>query len=119
MMIAYKGFDAEMQCRGFQFEVGKTYEHKGDVKMCSSGFHACEAPLDIWNFYPPINGNHAAEVDLGGVSDEKEKDTKRVGKSLTIKAKLDIAGLVKAQIAWTSKNATVGSTAQGDGVCAA
>ena len=102
-MKAYKGFNNDMTCRGFQFEVGKTYIHDGDIKLCESGFHSCEAPLDVFNFYPPTA--LFAEVELDGVSEETHKqDTKRVSKSLIVKAAIDIAGLVKAQVEWCSKN---------------
>lgn len=51
-MKAYKGFDRNMRCRGFQFEEGKTYE-EDKAELCKAGFHACTNPLDVWNYYPP------------------------------------------------------------------
>ena len=112
-ITAYKAFDANWQCRGFQFEVGKTYAHDGPVKLCKSGFHACEAPLDCLNYYSIIDSKFA-EVELGGVSDERENDTKRVGSTVSIKASLNIAGLVKAQVEWCKQNAENKSVAEGD-----
>lgn len=53
-MKAYKGFNKDMTCRGFQFEEGKSYEEK-EVKLCSKGFHACENPIDCLNYYRPSN----------------------------------------------------------------
>ena len=100
-MKAYKAFNHDMTCRGFQFEVGKTYTHAGEVSLCNAGFHACEAPLDVLGYYPPTA--MFAEVELGGDSNEKSSDTKRVGKSITVKDGLNIAGLVSAQIEWVSK----------------
>src|SRR4030066_259361 len=98
-MKAYKGFNSDMTCRGFQFEIGKTYTYDGEIKLCESGFHSCEAPLDVLYFYPPTA--LFAEVELDGVSEETHKqDTKRVSKSLTVKAAIDISGLVKAQVEW-------------------
>src|SRR5574341_122516 len=111
-ITCFKGFDANWRCRGFQYEVGKTYYHDGPVKLCSSGFHACEAPLDCLNYYSIIDGNFA-EVELGGVSDERESDTKCVGSSLRVNTKLSVAGLVNAQIDWCKKFADEKSISSG------
>lgn len=42
---SYKAFDKNMQCRGFQYEVGKEYEIDGEIKCCDRGFHACKSPM--------------------------------------------------------------------------
>ena len=94
-MKAYKGFNADMTCRGFQFEDGKTYEHEGEVKLCESGFHACEDPLDIFGYYAP-SGSEFHEVELEGVSDEYKEETKVVAKKITIGARLGIDKIIKA-----------------------
>ena len=94
-MKAYKGFNADMTCNGFQFEEGKTYEHDGEVKLCESGFHACEDPLDIFEYYDPANSEFH-EVELDGVSNERRNDTKVAAKKITIGARLGIDKIVKA-----------------------
>ena len=95
---AFKGFDKDMKCRDFQFEVGKTYKHDGNVQLCSSGFHAVEFPLDAWRYYSPSKGSVFSEVALHGVTEEIEKDSKRVGSSITIGARLSILEMVKAHV---------------------
>ena len=101
--IFYKGFDKDWSCRGFKYgePKGQIFTTDKPILLCNFGFHACEAPLDIWDYYPPFDGNVAGLVELGGVSDEKEKDTKRVGSSITIKAAITIPALIAAQIEWT------------------
>ena len=97
-MKAYKGFNKDMTCRGFQFEEGKTYEEEKAV-LCNSGFHACENPLDCLNYYSPDKSVYH-EVDLDDVSDERQQDSKVCGKRITIGARLDFAGMVKGAISF-------------------
>ena len=112
VLQAYKGFDLNFACRGFTFKVGKTYTHEGDLKLCQSGFHACEVPLDCWSYYPPTTSKYGV-VDLGGATNEKRDDSKRVGNRLTVKASINIIGLVRAQVEWTQKHANKKSMATG------
>ena len=95
-MKAYKGFNKDMTCRGFQFKEGETYT-EDKAELCKSGFHACLNPLDCWNYYNLISSEFH-EVELEDVSDEREDDTKVCAKKITIGAKLDIKGLVKASV---------------------
>ena len=93
-MKAYKGFDKELKCRSFQYEIGKTYE-EDIADLCSSGFHACESPLDVLKYYEPSKSRYC-EVELEDVSNKKDEDSKRVGKKITIGAEIGISGLAKA-----------------------
>ena len=101
-MKAYKGFDKNMQCRGFQFEEGKTY-HEDEAELCKRGFHACENPLDVFDYYSPGKNSIYREVELEDVSEERNSvDTKVCAKTIKIGAKLDVAGLCKAHFEYVS-----------------
>ena len=84
---AYKAFNADMTCRDFQYEEGKTYKIKGEPQMCKRGFHACLNLLDVFNHYSGEIGKDIVvyEVELEGVSKEKhDEDSKVVAKKITI-----------------------------------
>ena len=93
-MKAYKGFDKELKCRGFQYEIGKTYTmpEGEDVKLCECGFHACEKPIDCFGYYAPGVSRYC-EVELADVSDERSDDSKRVAKTITIIRELTLDDL--------------------------
>ena len=97
---AYKGFNPDMTCRGYQFEVGKTYTHDGVVAACKSGFHSCEYPLDVFNYYTPASSVFA-EVDAAGTIARHNQDSKIASSVLTIKASIDLPGIIKAAIEYT------------------
>ena len=110
----YKGMDQNMQCRGFQYEVGKEYEHTGPLKCCPSeeeakkgigGFHACEYPLDVFNYYPPA-GSRFFEVEQSGKLSKSDDDSKVASTKIKIGAEISIAGLVKAAVEYTKERAT-------------
>ena len=107
-MKAYKGFNADLTCRGFQYLEGETYE-TDKAELCNSGFHACERPLDVLEYYDPANSVFH-EVELEDVSDERECDSKVCGKKITIGAKLSIGDLVKAQLEYTKQRCTMEHT---------
>ena len=95
-MKAYKGFDKDLKCRGFQYKVGETYT-EDEAVMCEKGFHACEDPLDVFNYYPPANSRYC-EVELEEVSPETADDSKRVANEITIVKELTLNELIAAAI---------------------
>ena len=101
-ITTYKGFNASLSCRGFQFEMGKTFEHEGPVEACSSGFHACEYPLDCFGYYEPGNSVYALCEQSGDLS-RHDDDSKVASKKITLKGSITIAGLVKAAIEYTTE----------------
>ena len=94
-MKCYKGFDKDLKCRDFQYEIGKEYEEER-AEICDTGFHACENPLDVFGYYAPADSRYC-EVDLDA-NDQKSNDSKRVGKKISIKAEIGIAGIIKAGV---------------------
>ena len=107
-MKAYKGFNKDMTCRGFQYEEGKEYE-TGKAKLCKEGFHACEAPLDCFNYYAPGQSVYR-EVEIDDVSDERKDDSKLVGKKIKIGAKIDVAGICKAHFEYVKAHVNFENT---------
>ena len=95
----YKAFDKDWKCRDFQYHVGETYKHDGPAKLCDSGFHACEYPLDIFNYYPPTG--QIAECELSDLDATTSNDSKRAGSTITIKASISIPALISAAIEYT------------------
>jgi hypothetical protein len=103
---AIKGFDANMQCRGFQFEVGKTYTHDGGVKACKSGFHAIEGhPLEVLSYYPPA-GSRFAVVELSGALKRHSDDSKVAAEILTVTREIGLSDLATEAVKWVMDRAT-------------
>ena len=100
-MKTYKGFNKNMTCRGFQYEEGKEYKTEKAV-ACETGFHACEYPLDCFNYYSP-NDSVFHEVEQDGDISKHNDDTKVASTKIKIGAEINIAGLVKAAIEYTLK----------------
>jgi len=91
--VAFKAFNDDWTCRGFQYEVGKTYKLDGEAEMCGNGFHACLNPIECFGFYPPT-GKLAVVEFAGDVIDEGSADTKICGAEITIKAEMRLPDFV-------------------------
>ena len=96
---SYKAFDKNMQCREFQYEVGKEYEMDGEIKCCERGFHACKSPMEVWDHYDMLSSRFA-EVEQSGKIDEEEKSTKVCSSHIKIKAELKLADIIKIGVEW-------------------
>ena len=110
---SYKGFDKNMQCRGYQYEVGKEYDMDGEIKCCNRGFHACKSPLEVWDHYDMLNSRFA-EVEQSGKIDEEEKSTKVCSSHIKIKAELKLSDIINIGVEWL-KNVTSPSKVKTDG----
>ncbi len=99
-VITFKGFDQNLQCRGYQFEIGKTFTHEGKVEACGSGFHACEAPFDVFGYYSPANSRYAVTESFGTIDREEDGDTKIASASITITEELTLPQFIQRGIDW-------------------
>lgn len=117
-MKAYKGFNPDMACRGFQYEEGKTYK-ADEAILCKRGFHACLAPLDVFSYYSPCddngNLNKFHEVELEEVDEGRDNDTKVCAKKITIGAELNSFGLAKAHVEYVKEHVDKESVKEADG----
>ena len=104
----YKGFDKDLKCRGFQFEIGKEYEEP-DAKACDRGFHACEQPIEVFGYYAPGQSRYC-QVEQSGKIDRKGDDSKVASSRIKIGAEIGVLGIVKAQIEYVKAHTTTEHT---------
>ena len=107
---AYKGFNSDMTCRGFQFEVGKEYEQEGKIEVCDNGFHACESPMDVFGYYPPSNSRYCEVKQSGSIDRGQDKIA---SSKIRIQCEIGLSGIIQAgvkfildKINWKDDNAT-------------
>ena len=113
VITSYKAFDKNMQCRDFQYEVGKEYEMDGEIKCCNRGFHACKSPMELWDHYDMLNSRYA-EVEQSGKIDEEENSTKVCSSHIKIKAELKLEDIINIGVEWL-KYITSTSKVKADG----
>ncbi|EJR2509731.1 hypothetical protein NYC33_003080 [Salmonella enterica] len=99
-IVTFKGFNKDLKCRDFQFEIGKTFHHDGKVEACGSGFHACEFPFDVFSYYSPADSRFAETISFGITDREEYGDTKIASASITIKAELTLPQFIQRGIEW-------------------
>ena len=91
-MKAYKGFDKDLKCRGFQYEIGKEYEEKEA--------QTCENPLEVFRYYPPCDGNRYCEVEQDRELSKHGGDSKVASTKIKIGVELGLKGLVQAGVSF-------------------
>ena len=96
-ITAYKGFNTDLTCRDFQFQIGETYTHDGKVEACASGFHACENPLDVFNYYNPTSRFAIVECS-GEINKESNGDSKIACGSIHIKSEIGLPTLISKAV---------------------
>ena len=96
-ITAYKGFNTDLTCRDFQFQIGETYTHDGKVEACASGFHACENPMDVFKCYNPTSRFAIVECS-GEISKESNGDSKIACGSIHIKAEIGLPTLISKAV---------------------
>ena len=93
----YKGFGKDLKCRDYQYEVGKDYEHNGEASCCKSGFHFCENPMDVLDYYNPADSRYC-EVEGSGAINKNTDDTKVAVSKLHISEEIGLKGLIEAGV---------------------
>ncbi|WP_390549816.1 hypothetical protein, partial [Qipengyuania sp. MTN3-11] len=113
---AIKGMDRDMTCRGFQFEVGKTYEQPGKIVACSNGFHSYPTDEDtpphaVFEYYAP-NVSRYFDVTAGGATDRQ--GNKIASASLTIGVEISMGEIMRRVADWCVKKAKGAASNSGD-----
>ncbi|MCW3923692.1 hypothetical protein [Pseudomonas aeruginosa] len=121
VVTAYKGFKQDLTCRGYQFEIGGTYKHEGEVEACASGFHSCEYPLDVFGYYAPGESRFAI-VKASGQLSRHDDDSKIASATLVVEAEISMPTMVSRAIDWimskidkSVEQTVVGGTASNTG----
>ena len=96
-VIAYKGFNSDLTCRGFQYKIGEKYSCDEKIIICEKGFHACKEPLDVLNYYSEPDSRYCT-VEQSGEIIRSSDNTKQVSSEIKIIKEIDLVGLVKAEI---------------------
>ena len=100
-ITGFKGFDKDLKCRDYQYEVGKKFEEEGKIEACSNGFHFCENPLDVLGYYPPYGEKGSSRyciVKGSGNIDRDGDDTKVACSKLHISAEIGLKGIIEAGV---------------------
>lgn len=110
-MKAYKAFNRDMTCMGFQYAEGETYElpEGQEAVMCERGFHACERAVDVLDYYN-VGQSVVHEVDVDGVAEDKGEDSKLCARKIHIGARLNIAQMVQATFEYNRSHCTTEHT---------
>ncbi|MCO2452240.1 hypothetical protein FA341_01760 [Pseudomonas aeruginosa] len=121
VVTAYKGFKQDLTCRGYQFEIGGTYKHEGEVEACASGFHSCEYPLDVFGYYAPSESRFAIVKASGHLSRHND-DSKIASATLVVEAEISMPTMISRAIDWVMskvdksvEQTVVGETASNTG----
>ncbi|HCT5050118.1 TPA: hypothetical protein OTZ28_000878 [Pseudomonas aeruginosa] len=121
IVTAYKGFKQDLTCRGYQFEIGGTYKHDGEVEACASGFHSCEYPLDVFGYYAPGDSRFAI-VKASGQLSRHDDDSKIASATLVVEAEISMPTMISRAIDWimarldsSVEQTVVGDTASNTG----
>ncbi|EQM83997.1 hypothetical protein L683_24445 [Pseudomonas aeruginosa WC55] len=121
VVTAYKGFKQDLTCRGYQFEIGGTYKHEGEVEACASGFHSCEYPLDVFGYYAPGESRFAI-VKASGQLSRHDDDSKIASATLVVEAEISMPTMISRALDWimarldnSVEQTVVGDTASNTG----
>ena len=93
----YKGFDKDLKCRGFQYEIGKEYQCDGEVECCENGFHFCENPFDVFDYYAPADSRYC-KVEGSGDIRRDGGDTKVAVSNIRVEAEIGLKGIIEAGV---------------------
>ncbi|MCI0909614.1 hypothetical protein JNB05_26180 [Pseudomonas aeruginosa] len=121
VVTAYKGFKQDLTCRSYQFEIGGTYKHEGEVEACASGFHSCEYPLDVFGYYAPGDSRFAI-VKASGQLSRHDDDSKIASATLVVEAEISMPTMISRALDWimskvdkSVEQTVVGGTASNTG----